>query len=77
MRNDLNTFEFALLKRLIFDGSASISPLLSERLRNMGYAERVFSQTRASDLGRARFLIGLLPHDTQKSVFQAPWMQNR
>ncbi len=77
MRNDLNTFEFDLLRQLIFGGSSAISPLISERLRNMGYAERVFSQTRASDLGRARLLIGLRPYDTQKSAYEAPWMENR
>lgn len=77
MRNDLSTFEFDLLKQLIFGGSTSISPMVSERLLNMGYAERVFSKTRASDLGRARFLTGLPNYDRQESVYEAPWMENR
>ncbi len=70
MRNDLSTFEFDLLTQLIFNGNTSIPPLISERLRNMGYAERVFSETRASDLGRARFLIGLPIDDRQKSAYE-------
>jgi len=77
MRNDLSTFEFHWLRQLIFGGSASIPPLISERLRNMGYAERVFSQTRASDLGRARFIIGVRLYERQKSTYKAPWMENR
>jgi hypothetical protein len=59
MRNDLSTFEFEWLRQLIFGSGTSISPIILKRLRDMGYAERVFSQTRASDLGRARLLVGL------------------
>ncbi len=77
MRNDLSTFEFDWLRQLIFAGSTSIPLLISERLRDMGYAERVLSQTRASDLGRARYLIGVRLHERQKSAYEAPWMENR
>ena len=56
MRNDLTEFELNWLLELAINGDAAVPLAISKRLRELGYAEQVFSQTRASDLGRERLL---------------------
>lgn len=77
MRNDLSSFEFDLLRKLIFGCGTPIHPVMLKNLLSKGYAENVFSQTRASDLGRARFLIGLSLYDRQKPAYEARWVEYR
>jgi len=56
MRNDLTEFELNWLLELAINGDAAVPPALLKRFRELGYAEQVFSQTQASDLGRERLL---------------------
>jgi hypothetical protein len=56
MRNDLTEFELNWLFELAMNGDAAVPPALLKRLRELGYAKQVFSQTQATDLGRERLL---------------------
>jgi hypothetical protein len=56
MRNDLTEFELDWLLELAMNGDAAVPSALLKRLRELGYAEQVFSQTQATDLGRERLL---------------------
>jgi len=56
MRNDLTEFELNWLLELAINGDAAVPPALLKRLRELGYAQQVFSRTQASDLGRERLL---------------------
>jgi hypothetical protein len=56
MRNDLTEFELNWLLELAMNGDAAVPSALLKRLRELGYAEQVFSETRATDLGRERLL---------------------
>ena len=56
MRNDLTEFELNWLLELAINGDAAVPPALLKRLRELGYAEQVFSRIQASDLGRERLL---------------------
>jgi hypothetical protein len=56
MRNDLTEFELNWLLELAMNGDAAVPPALLKRLRELGYAKQVFSQTQATNLGRERLL---------------------
>lgn len=56
MRNDLTEFELNWLLELATNGDAAVPPALLARLRELGYAKQVFSQTQATELGRERLL---------------------
>ena len=56
MRNDLTEFELDWLLELAMNGDAAVPPALLRRLRDLGYAEQMFSQVQATDLGRERLL---------------------
>jgi hypothetical protein len=56
MRNDLTEFELNWLLELAMNGDAAVPPALLKRLRELGYAKQVFSQTQATNLGRDRLL---------------------
>ena len=56
MRNDLTEFELDWLLELAMNGDAAVPPALLTRLRDLGYAEQMFSQVQATDLGRERLL---------------------
>jgi hypothetical protein len=56
MRNDLTEFELNWLFELAMNGDAAVPPALLKRLRELGYAKHVFSQTQATKLGRERLL---------------------
>ncbi|QIE25954.1 hypothetical protein SBC1_47730 (plasmid) [Caballeronia sp. SBC1] len=66
MCNDLTEFELNWLLELAINGDATVPAALLKRFRELGYAEQLFSQIQASDLGRERLLArarrALAPH---------------
>ena len=54
MRNDLTKFELDWLFTVATCVRTAAPPCIAKRLRDLGYTEKIFSQTRASDLGRKR-----------------------
>jgi hypothetical protein len=56
MRNDLTEFELDWLLHLAINGGEKVPAAIAKRLRDLGYAEHVFSRTRVTDLGRERLL---------------------
>jgi hypothetical protein len=56
MRNDLTEFELDWLLHLAINGGEKVPAAIAKRLCDLGYAERVFSQTQVTDQGRERLL---------------------
>ena len=54
MRNDLNRFKLDWLFTVAIGVRTVIPTSIAMRLRELGYTEQIFSQTRASDFGRNR-----------------------
>lgn len=59
MWNTLTEFELAWLLELAMNGSAAIPDAITERFRELGYAELNFEETRVTYEGRLKLMDGL------------------
>ncbi len=73
MWNTLTEFELAWLLELAMNGSADVPDAITERFRELGYAELTCEDTRVTYKGRMKLMDGLNiePPPTAKDRFRA------
>jgi hypothetical protein len=74
MRNDLTEFELDWLLHLAINGGEKVPAAIAKRLRDLGYAEQVFSQTQVTEQGRQRLLA---TPGTDASTLKKAWRRPR